>query len=906
MSAQLALSAVKELAEALAARYLADYVHVLSEASKPVIRRKEVNDSLWGTIVLNPIEVVVLDSPLLQRLRYIRQLGAVHWVYPGAVHTRFEHALGRLHQTDQLVSALNSLHRLDSQTDGAVPLISEDNRQLLRLCALMCDTGQLAFSKASEAALEELPPYATLPKAFSSELQNTVRGEDPGLSQIFAFYISTSPAMTDLLKLLLRRYSPNLRFASDEAANVGLIVEKLSRALVGRKISDELPLLHELVSGPYDAGKLDSLIRDARFSGIPTVLDIQRLLQKLAVRRLSSEELPDEIGGTISLLPGHTASVFGVRPAATSVLDELQLARVLGSTKIDRHPKVLAVEQMLRSVIQAKLELTDPLSVVEFLYTHSDDAILAMSAADLASRTQGSKSTQTGIDDERIEVAAKTLACVRERRLWVRAFQLPEPDVAVDDEHAGLANLRDDMDHVQRRVGFLKCLRDEVQALAATLIASPPTRAALDLLVMARTIKPTSSETQIGRAYVVPEGRPFQLSWLMKRRGNWVELYMRGQTRSHVFSPAELADVVYVAVERVVHRQYGAVVPRTALETSKRNGKEITALKRKLPPQWWRGFPFELRPTPERLERSDVQNRIREFDELCASIHMPGPSRAKNATKTWLRQFETEDDVECALMALGKFKVLTAQDTVAAVRTFVENNPELLGAWVVPFGGLKDGSSLQAYFARELQPQVISEIGTLDEYAARGTGKPLIVLEDFVGSGKQGSDILGAWFAEPGLRSELNEAREPLSEEARNALSSANVGFVLVSAWDDGITMLTEAASRLSLNARVYAHIREAELPFVEPVLQAANVPRVKIDAFLARCDAIGSDLNNSRPNPPPVDVVKARARGYGGRGMLLATPINVPTQTLTAIWMDGKVEETVPWSVLLRRRKKT
>ncbi len=49
---------------------------------------KEFNDPIWGTIRLRPVEVAVLDSPLLQRLRFVSQLGVVHFVYPAANHTR--------------------------------------------------------------------------------------------------------------------------------------------------------------------------------------------------------------------------------------------------------------------------------------------------------------------------------------------------------------------------------------------------------------------------------------------------------------------------------------------------------------------------------------------------------------------------------------------------------------------------------------------------------------------------------------------------------------------------------------------------------------------------------------------------------------------------------------------------
>src|SRR5690349_21538699 len=67
---------------------------------------KVVNDPIWGTIELRPWEVVVLDSPLLQRLRGIRQLGMAHLVYPSAGHDRLQHSCGVVEAAQRIVSAL--------------------------------------------------------------------------------------------------------------------------------------------------------------------------------------------------------------------------------------------------------------------------------------------------------------------------------------------------------------------------------------------------------------------------------------------------------------------------------------------------------------------------------------------------------------------------------------------------------------------------------------------------------------------------------------------------------------------------------------------------------------------------------------------------------------------------------
>src|SRR6185295_19857770 len=53
-----------------------------------------VRDPLWQNIELEPAAAAVVDTPAFQRLRYVRQLGLAFLVYPGASHSRFEHALG--------------------------------------------------------------------------------------------------------------------------------------------------------------------------------------------------------------------------------------------------------------------------------------------------------------------------------------------------------------------------------------------------------------------------------------------------------------------------------------------------------------------------------------------------------------------------------------------------------------------------------------------------------------------------------------------------------------------------------------------------------------------------------------------------------------------------------------------
>jgi HD superfamily phosphohydrolase len=86
-----------------------------------------------------------LDLPVVQRLRHIKQLGFVHYVYPSAVHTRFEHSLGVMHLSGLVVDTLNE------QAD----LITPREKELVQLAGLLHDVGHMAFSHILDDVMME-------------------------------------------------------------------------------------------------------------------------------------------------------------------------------------------------------------------------------------------------------------------------------------------------------------------------------------------------------------------------------------------------------------------------------------------------------------------------------------------------------------------------------------------------------------------------------------------------------------------------------------------------------------------------------------------------------------------------------------------------------------------------------
>src|SRR5947207_7904496 len=64
-------------------------------------------DPLWNNIRVDALALQLVDTPVFQRLRYVRQLGLAYLVYPGATHTRFEHALGAYHLARLTIALLD-------------------------------------------------------------------------------------------------------------------------------------------------------------------------------------------------------------------------------------------------------------------------------------------------------------------------------------------------------------------------------------------------------------------------------------------------------------------------------------------------------------------------------------------------------------------------------------------------------------------------------------------------------------------------------------------------------------------------------------------------------------------------------------------------------------------------------
>ncbi|WP_295647810.1 HD domain-containing protein, partial [uncultured Mucilaginibacter sp.] len=130
-------------------------------------KKKIINDPVYGFISI-PSELIfdLITHPYFQRLRYIKQLGMTHLVYPGALHTRFHHALGAMHLMGMAIETLKSKgHHITPHEEEAVTI-----------AILLHDIGHGPFSHALEQTIVEGISHEDISSLFMDRLNDEFDG----------------------------------------------------------------------------------------------------------------------------------------------------------------------------------------------------------------------------------------------------------------------------------------------------------------------------------------------------------------------------------------------------------------------------------------------------------------------------------------------------------------------------------------------------------------------------------------------------------------------------------------------------------------------------------------------------------------------------------------------------------
>ena len=238
-------------------------------------KKKILNDPVYGFVSI-PYGLLfdIVEHPYFQRLRRVKQVSMTHYVYPGALHTRFSHAIGAMHLMTQAIEVLRS---------KGVEITAEEGLAA-QAAILLHDIGHGPFSHTLENTLIDVS-HETISVLFMEELNRVFDGQ---------------------LELALRIFRNDY----------------------------DKPFLHQLISGQLDMDRMDYLNRDSFFTGVyEGVIGYDRIIKMLAVHE---GELVVEEKGIYSIekfLMARRLMYWQVYLHKTVLAVEQMLVRTLGRAK---------------------------------------------------------------------------------------------------------------------------------------------------------------------------------------------------------------------------------------------------------------------------------------------------------------------------------------------------------------------------------------------------------------------------------------------------------------------------------------------------------------------------------------------------------------------------------------------
>ncbi len=204
-------------------------------------KRKIINDPVHGFIIIpTPIIFDLLEHPYVQRLRRIKQLGLTSLVYPGATHSRFQHALGAVHLMGQAIENIRQ---------KGIP-VTDEEAEAVNVAILLHDIGHGPFSHALEESMIADVSHEEISLMMMDDLNHEFGGR-----------------LEMALSIFMNRYPKKF--------------------------------LHQLVSGQLDMDRMDYLMRDSFYAGVVEgAIGTERIIKMLYV---DNDQLVVEAKGIYSI-----------------------------------------------------------------------------------------------------------------------------------------------------------------------------------------------------------------------------------------------------------------------------------------------------------------------------------------------------------------------------------------------------------------------------------------------------------------------------------------------------------------------------------------------------------------------------------------------------------------------------
>lgn len=527
---------------------------------KPAAYReiKVIHDPVWGTIKFYPWELQLLDSPLLQRLRNINQLGLAVLTYPSAHHSRFEHTLGVAALVTKMTDSINDGYDLVS--DGDERTVPREDLNKMRLAAILHDVGHCFFSHLSERMYGGTPEFVQLKNSF--EIFSAAQPHE-----ILGYVIVNTSAFKNFFTACVNY---------PERVDADSFFEDIGRMIVGAPIDTvfiqngqrvKKYYLTEMINGQFDADSLDYLRRDSYITGLSLTYHIDRFLYKIKI--VDREE---QIDGKTVKAKHLTVPISGV-----STVEEMIFGKQMLTRYIYQHQKVLAADALVYDIVsglRSNGKLQHPCDFLYYcdddiykIYDESGDPDLRVPAFSMAIHSDSGKT----ISDVVRQIKTRDLP---KKALVINMANLK----SADGGELTLATAYDTVRGAAMSGGFRVDVRDEAWSICDKAGLD---KAKIDLFDIFYSVPKPSTAKNYTDVYVAThDGRFVELSEVADLN-DWADEFSGRAWNAYVFSCTELMPVISLAAKNVLERR-GVCFDENRIFANLKHSDEINKLLKKL------------------------------------------------------------------------------------------------------------------------------------------------------------------------------------------------------------------------------------------------------------------------------------------------------------------------------------
>jgi hypothetical protein len=788
-----------------------------------------------------------------------------------------------------MIDSIN--HNARSEGRGINPLLPRDEA-LLRLAGLLHDIGHGFLSHVSERAMSRI---SALPHSGSAE---DARAEArvyfstrklPAFAELLASLIILLPEFTEILELANIPTWPDAENLADHIAHL----------IVGGNLNSSRPFLGEIISGAVDADKLDYMTRDCVLAGLPMPVDVERLLQKLQTVAIStSSEQGRPWAEFAGLPPNQSIYMMAMDERGGIAAEELVVSRVLLYDKLYHHQKIRAFEGLAEAALDVLIDCVPTFQ--------SPVTYLELSDADFL---EAKWPTQGCTDKDKLALAKDLVRRISDRHDIARAIAFG-PNLI--DSATPVMVWRRLLPFVTRErnantTKFRSLITERAkQYLIAAGKASLSDSLIEELIIV--DLPDPQGITEKTRFLVGNESTGVRLYAEVARVDRWAEAYEADKSIGYVYCPPEHVYAVHLAARSVIKDLSGVEMEDRQLTLTKMDANRLNEFAEIVRGQnidvpavhvsagLKQDTPMVLAHDVEKTYQSDIEflgEQFRSYEPF------DGPRIDAAYIVNWLVQFP-RDDIPLVIRVLRNVQFWTRQRVADGFKVFFEDCT-CTSMQLLALGGPTTSAGHLQYLMHDLRDLTI-DLKILGSPGEIDPAVPLVLFDDFIGSGGQSRTAVMQWYDAPPNEWIVHERHfEPLSPDVRAKIEASNITCLFVAGRRPGLRALRDTMKEYT-GLDVAGYI--AEPRDYDCFRLVSNIFERSADASRARDIFFDAGMKALADEDWTPEKKRGRALGYGNKADLNVFYYNTPSSTLSALW-SGTVQAADPWMPLFKRRRR-